>query len=615
MVYRGTKKSKVYITFIFALVTALWAPVCVQAMQGQGIEKRLYAGMKYTEVFDQQRVLASFPDVLEQEGLPVVEFTPEQQAPEGRLKKVFHYLTCYQCRFPRYSREEQAPEGCLKKIFHYLTCYQFLSPKSSRTRRRNRDGYAVIRDNDDDVRPEATAAVADDGIDDSIGASANSGDIVINMGSQSEGLDEGDNFSEELDAALVRDYKARRKYAMMRVLREILFSMGIDIGFFAGGTYFLKSKNNKNETTGSGFSGFVLVNVLANSVKNLSRAGYSIYFSPLADSLERYEILYAKRKRFLPRALQEAIEDKFGVARHSDQALDSVVKFLRIALNLPLTSKPLKTLLESREEVEELLEGYDPPGAAEKIKLKFFNHYRRFSRRFTPIEYTPKSVLYLQGPPGVGKTYIIEELAKLMGAPLIKLMATEDVASIIGSEDKPGSFLEDICRPEVCRNAIVLIDEIDHVVNKKNSALQLFLPLLNPMEEDFASPFLRAKTKIKFFLFVACGNSAIENEALKARLTIVELKSMKKALKKRIVYKMIPENLLSDEALTGRIDALIEADDHPGVKELQGIVTDEIRRLEMRHYEYDLRQRYAATAGSALQEEEGDGEEEGEVRN
>ncbi|MFC1841718.1 AAA family ATPase [Candidatus Dependentiae bacterium] len=495
MVYTFKNMAKSYFALIL-LIFSISFPL--KAMKN---EEKLFSGIHYKEIFNQQDVLSMCPNILKKEGHEKFEFTPEQKGVMTKVKGFINWLTC----------------GCLQ------------------LRREKKLGKQLKKYNNNKINIDDKAS------------------------------------SEILDKALVENYQGKKTYAMKRALVKTLLSCGIKLSTFA-----IVWRIDPG-MLGKGIMAPKLFQIIQKSAKKFYKAGWSIFISPLADQLEEHEKNYAKRKRFLSEALQKKIEGQFCVARKSDHAIESVEDFANIALNLPLKSKKLKPLSESEKEVNELLEGYDRE-TAEIIKLKLFNHYNRFSNKAGPLE-SPKSVLFLIGPPAVGKTHTIQELADLMGAKLIKLTDLENVQSIIGSEKKPGSFLSAICDlgTPTPRNAIILIDEIDHVVNKENSSsLKLFLPLLDPATKYFKSPYLKTKIDISHFCFVLCGNSALKNEALKSRVTKINYKDLKKVVQKKIIYKMLSKKIKENIPLMNEIDKLIEASNCKGVRKLKEVIIDKV---------------------------------------
>lgn len=380
--------------------------------------------------------------------------------------------------------------------------------------------------------------------------------------------------SKTLNNALIQDFKTKKRDAMKRTLGKPIFSLLVDGGIFGAGWKFLPSE-------GAGFTTYVCLQIFSDNVKLFSKAVYSIYVSPLGDPLGRYEEQYAKCKRFLSPALQDTIEDNLGAARKSDQSIADTLKFCNLALNIPLTSKGLR--MPDQKELKKLLKGYEP-NIIEPVQDQLFNHYMRFSHSITPSEF-PKSVIYLQGPPGVGKSYIAKELARLMGADFIKLKVSKKGGSdkFLGNEQEPGSFLEAIARPDRSRHAVVFIDEFDRLISGTDANLDVFLPFLEPMTTDFDSPYLKSTIDISHFFFILAGNELIKDEAMASRPELISIMRMKSAFKRKIIEeKFFPCGRKSPchrERID--IDGIINELDYPGVRELISKVTKEIRKAQM----------------------------------
>lgn len=479
----------------------------------EGEDSLLYSGMNYKTIFDQRAVLAKHPEALDQEGLPRV-------APPKVVK-----------------------EGCFTWVFHKLTCGCFRNDDSF-------DEYSVV---------ENPSLIGDFEDQDS--------DLIILLDSKTSKKLNSDT-AKNLNNALLQDFKTKKGDAMKRTLRKPIFSMFVDGAIYGTGMQLLPS-----DGYGSGVSAFVCLNILAENVKLFSKAAYSVYIAPLGDPLEPHEQRYAKYKRFLSPALQETIEDKFGAARKSSQSIQEVQSFCRIALNLPLTSKKLR--MPDLEELKDLLGGY-VPDITKPIQRNLFNHFKRFSYKVNPPK-TPKSVIYLQGPPGVGKTYIAKKLAKLMNADFIKLAVSKHGKNFLGTEQEAGSFLEKIARPNRSRNAVIFIDEFDRLINREEADLTVFLPFLEPTSTDFDSPYLKSDVDISHFFFILAGNGMIQDEAMESRAELISIERVTDTFKKKIIKK----RRSPDELALVDLDALVAKDTNPGVRALELKVNNEIRDAQL----------------------------------
>ncbi len=124
-----------------------------------------------------------------------------------------------------------------------------------------------------------------------------------------------------------------------------------------------------------------------------------------------------------------------------------------------------------------------------------YNHVRRCLRNKTSneTEYAKQNIIIL-GPTGVGKTYLMRTIAKLIGVPFVKADATK-----FSETGYVGSDVEDIIRDlvkaakgnvDVAQYGIVYIDEIDKIAGKSEhggkdvSGRGVQINLLKLMEES-----------------------------------------------------------------------------------------------------------------------------------
>jgi endopeptidase Clp ATP-binding regulatory subunit ClpX len=129
-----------------------------------------------------------------------------------------------------------------------------------------------------------------------------------------------------------------------------------------------------------------------------------------------------------------------------------------------------------------------------------FNHVRRCLEdpSFAAEEHHKQNILLL-GPTGVGKTYLMRNLAKLIGVPFVKADATK-----FSETGYVGSDVEDLVRDlvkaangntELAQYGIIYIDEIDKIASSGNSGGKdvsgrgVQINLLKIMEDSEVSPF------------------------------------------------------------------------------------------------------------------------------
>jgi len=568
--YQKILRSKVCsVLMLFSLLFSF----SIRAMRNQAEDQTLYERMKYDEIFDQTSILAKCPNILKNEGLEAVTFKQKITDKFNCVSQIFHVFLCGCCQ--KY-RRHGAIRGLRK---HNNIVLQLGNSAGERSNSDEETQSLVYHGNSEQELEISLGGNGDVGYNELENSDFDSSiefqDELNKSSKKEEKLSE--EASKALDKALIEDFWDKKQAAMKKTLGDPAFSTAVQAGstislFIASSLIF---KNDLAKAFGLGGLSWTI----SHAIQRFSRAFYSINISPLSDDLEEYEQDYAKRKRFLSETLQKKIEKNFSIARKNPHVMKNTLDFSEIALRLPLKSKRLKSPVDCTEEIDEIL-GYNTK-KAKKIISAFYNHYKRFSRKAVPLE-SPKTILYLQGPPGVGKTYITRYISKIMGTKAIELRVGEDVGSIIGKQGEPGSFLDSITKDGATRNAIIFIDELEKIVNKKNSSLDFFLPLLNPDEPTFYSPYLKADIDISHFCFITAGNDPIENEALKSRMTTVILEKLNKETKKKVVDNILLRELGEnpDRSLVKEIEWITEQDKKPGVRLLRRDVYNRIREWQ-----------------------------------
>lgn len=159
-------------------------------------------------------------------------------------------------------------------------------------------------------------------------------------------------------------------------------------------------------------------------------------------------------------------------------------------------------------------------------------------------------ILCLVGPPGVGKTTIVNQLATISDLPLIKIAC----ATINHSEDlygmdpgwsgaRSGKIINGLLKVQV-NNPIILLDEIDKV--DQNRVLHAWLDLLDPHNnQSFTDLFIDTPFDLKNVLFIATANDLKEiHPALVDRLDVVYVENYSEAEVLEIVKKVMIPDLL-----------------------------------------------------------------------
>ena len=146
--------------------------------------------------------------------------------------------------------------------------------------------------------------------------------------------------------------------------------------------------------------------------------------------------------------------------------------------------------------------GQDDPKKV--LSVAVCDHYNHIRRQFEnpdegkSFEYQKQNILLL-GPTGVGKTYLMKNLARLIGVPFVKADATK-----FSETGYVGSDVEDLVRDlvkaadgdvDLAEAGIIYIDEIDKIASEASSGSKdvsgrgVQINLLKLMEETEVNPF------------------------------------------------------------------------------------------------------------------------------
>ncbi len=141
--------------------------------------------------------------------------------------------------------------------------------------------------------------------------------------------------------------------------------------------------------------------------------------------------------------------------------------------------------------------------AKKVLSVAICDHYNHVRRNISPkapkaAEYSKQNILIL-GPTGVGKTYLIKTIAKLIGVPFVKADATK-----FSETGYVGSDVDDLVRDlvkaadgdiELAEYGIIFIDEIDKIASEPSvggrdvSGRGVQINLLKLMEETEVNLF------------------------------------------------------------------------------------------------------------------------------
>jgi ATP-dependent Lon protease len=209
------------------------------------------------------------------------------------------------------------------------------------------------------------------------------------------------------------------------------------------------------------------------------------------------------------------------------------------------------------------------------------------------------SVLCLSGPPGVGKTSLVKQIAHALGRPFVRISlgGVEDQAAIRGHRRTyvgamPGRICDALRQAKV-KDPVILLDELDKLgESHRGSPQAALLEVLDPEQNStFNDHYLELPLDLSEVMFVCTvNNPRALSGPLKDRLEMVELKGYTTHEKIKIAREhLLPRNLtshgLTAEALTLSDDvlkAIIERyTKEAGVRQLERALSRLCRKLAL----------------------------------
>ena len=224
-----------------------------------------------------------------------------------------------------------------------------------------------------------------------------------------------------------------------------------------------------------------------------------------SDELRALEIQFLLKKHTIPERVREDIGRRFFALRTGVEPYSAVAKdYLTAVLSFPTDVT-------------------EPVFDKSKLDGKFAVHSQYVRDALETIAFglaktqSGKSVFFLMGNPGTGKTYAAEAIADSLGLPScnINLVLGQNSGELVGTEKSLGKLAQCMIDKGTL-NPLMIFNDVDRVIIGDKGIAASFLGIFDRQQKTIYNPFLRMDINISQLTFVMTGNSDFEGKDLEA---------------------------------------------------------------------------------------------------
>ncbi len=315
----------------------------------------------------------------------------------------------------------------------------------------------------------------------------------------------------------------------------------------------------------------------------------------LGDKAKKESEIEELREKILAKKMPEAIEEKalYELSRYETLPASSgesgvIRTYLDFLVELPWNefSKDEEDITKAEKALETTHFGL------EKVKERIMEYLA--VKLLTGKN--PQTILCLVGPPGVGKTSLVQSIAKALNREFVKQSfgGVKDEAEIRGHRRTylgalPGRILQGMKKAKVI-NPVYLLDEVDKLGSDyKGDPSSALLEVLDPEQNThFSDHYLEDTYDLSQVLFIATANYLGNIPApLRDRMEIIELSSYTEIekfniAKEHLIPKQMETHGLDPKKLTIEDDAIMaiirEHTREAGVRQLDRLFGTIVRK-------------------------------------